>query len=194
MTSNKNSSFPTAPLKPSEIINQAFLLLEFTVKLFSYAELGRVNPSEFNIPVDMQVEGGILKLDHTAFDSSDEIINAAHNMVRLAFGFTASSLYSALESAGIGQGDTDDEHLRDFRDLVYMIRCAFAHPDQLFRPVWEVRGPFAREMRLSLPSGRLVLDMRTLDGRPFDIADIGGDHRYFELKDEVLRLVLEKEH
>jgi hypothetical protein len=23
-----------------------------------------------------------------------------------------------------------------------MIRCAFAHPDQMIRPVWEVRGPF----------------------------------------------------
>jgi hypothetical protein len=177
MKSNENPPFPTAPLKPSEIINQAFLLLEFAVKVFTHARQGRLNPSDFNTPVEMRLPDGVLMLDHAVFDSPDEITNAAHNMVRLAFGFTASSLDSALESAGIGQGD--------LHDLVYMIRCAFAHPDQMIRPVWQVKGPFAREMRLSLPSGPLVLDMRPLDGRPFNIADIGGDRRYFELKDEV---------
>jgi hypothetical protein len=186
MKSNHNPLFPAAPLKPSEIINQAFLLLEFAVKVFTHAKQGRMNPSDFNAPVEMRFQNGVLKLDNPVFDSPDEITNAAHNMVRLAFGFTASSLDSALESAGIDQGD--------LHDVVYMIRCAFAHPDQMIRPVWQVKGPFAREMRLSLPSGPLVLDMRTLHGRPFNIADIGGDHRYFELKDEVLRLVLEKKH
>jgi len=162
MKSNENPPFPTAPLKPSEIINQAFLLLEFAVKLFTHAGLGRLNPSDFNIPVEMRLEDGVLKLDHPVFDSPHEITNAAHNMVMLALGLTATSLYSAIETTGIGQGDPD-KHLRDLCDLVYMIRCAFAQPDQMIRPVWQVGGTFAREMRLTLPSGPLVLNMRAFD-------------------------------
>src|SRR5215510_13559746 len=129
MDTNEGMPFPVAPLKPSEIINQAFLVLEFALKLFKHAERGRVNPSDFNNPVEMRLEDGPLMLDNPVFDSPDEIVNGAHNVVMLAFGFTASSLYSAVDSAGIGQGDS--EHLQDLRDLVYMIRCAFAHPDQM---------------------------------------------------------------
>ena len=77
--------------------------MEFAVKLLTHAELGRVNPSDFNTPVDMRLEDGILMLNHTVFDSPDEITNAAHNMVMLALGFAATSLYSAVETAGIGE-------------------------------------------------------------------------------------------
>ena len=73
MDRNENSLFPTAPLKLSEIINQAFLFLEFGVKVFTHAKQGRVNPSDFNIPVEMRLEDGIhLKLDNPVFDSPDE--------------------------------------------------------------------------------------------------------------------------
>jgi hypothetical protein len=174
-------------VKPSEQINEAFLTLEFVLKLVCHAELGRIDPTDFNQSVTVQFETINRIFNDGAFNTIDGIVLAAQNCHTLAFGFSANALDRAIKDSGIA------DSIPDIRDLVYMLRCAFAHPDDSLRPCWEVRGPFVREFRLDLPSGPLKIDLRVLHGQPLEYHHIGGPERYFELKDCVLQLVLSRE-
>jgi len=172
-------------MKTIEELDQAFLQLEFAIKLMCHAELGRIDAEEFNTDCDIRFPKKTLSFISSAFSSIDEIILAAQNNCSIVtMGFTANCLDSVLTDVAKVNPSTVPQ---DLKDMVFMIRCAFAHPRELV-PCWEARGPYAREYRLNLPSGPLVVDTRLLNGRPFQESDIGGFERYFEIKDEVRRL------
>lgn len=174
-------------MSPTAAIEQAFLQLAFAIKLLTYTELGKISKSEFDTEVQIKLEKRNLSFWDGPFHSYDDIILGAQNNFVLTLGFTAIVLHDVLTQAGFPNDLPVSSPHRDLRALVYMIRCAFAH--DMMNPQWEARGPFARELRLELPSGPLLVDMRGRNGQPFDDSHVGGIETYFEIKAEVEGLI-----
>jgi hypothetical protein len=172
-----------------ETIDQAFLQLAFAIKLLTYTELGRIDKAQFDGDVLIKLNKRNLSFPAETFRSDNDIVLAAQNNFCITLGFTAVVLDEALDRAGLGRDlDAASPH-RDLRALVYMIRCAFAH--DMMNPRWVARGPFARPLCVSLPSGALRLDAAALNGVAFEDAHVGGMETYFEIKDEVARIAVE---
>jgi hypothetical protein len=68
-----------------------------------------------------------------------------------------------------------------------MIRNAFAH--DMLRPHWYVTSKNVCVLDVKLASQTLRVDLADLNGKPFNDQDIGGISAYFQIKDEVLKLV-----
>lgn len=175
-------------MSPAESVDQAFLQLEFAIKLLVHIELGKINACDFDTDVLIKLKQVNLPFTSGTFVSGDEIILAAQNNYMLTLGFTTIVLDRALEDAGFERDDSSPAPYRDLRDLVYMIRCAFAH--DMMRPRWEARGRFARQFCVHLPSGPLLVDTLALHGQRFDDSQLGGIEGYLQIKAEAQRLVL----
>ena len=179
-------------MTPSETIEQAFLQLAFAVKLVTYAELGKFSRPEFDTDVLIKLERRNLPLRGGTFHSDDDIVLAAQNNFVLTLGFTVIVLDRALSEAGYASNLDGASPNRDLRALIYMVRCAFAH--DMMNPRWEARGPFARELHVTLPSGVLLIDARALNEQPFDISHVGGYEGYWEIKEEIARMISKLNH
>jgi len=176
-------------MNPTVKIEQAFLQLEFALKLTTYIELGKVDKASLDAALVVELESGNIHFPGGAFHSYDDIILAAQNNFFLTFGFTAVVLDHVLSEAGFAADLPVSSPHRDLRALVYMIRCAFAH--DMMHPRWKARGPFTRGLSVRLPSGPLLVDIKTLNLQPLDVDQIGGMARYLELRDEVKRIAVE---
>jgi hypothetical protein len=174
-------------MNPIVAIDQAFLQLTFAIKLLAHVELGRLSKSDFDGEVLVKLRKRNLNFPSQSFNTDEDIRLAAENNYSITLGFSALVLDRALSDRGLSSDLTPSSPYRDLRSLVYMVRCAFAH--DMMQPRWEARGVFARELRITLPSGALVVDVRALNGQPFMDSHIGGVETYFELKDEVARIV-----
>ena len=120
------------------------------------------------------------------FNSPEDIILAAQNSYVITLGFSAISLDTVLDESGLARGKAPD-NVRDLRDLIYMVRCAFAH--DMMDPRWEARGPFSRTLHIYLPHRTVVIDVGALDGRSFELDHIGGAEAYFEMKEKIKKLL-----
>jgi hypothetical protein len=176
-------------LTPVERINQAFLQLEFAVKLMCYFELKQVDKRTFDTATHVHLDSGSLNFSDNSFKTYDDLILAAQNNYQIALGFSAIVLESGLQDAGLNNNPTDVSPQGQLRTLVYMIRNAFAH--DMMMPRWRVDERYRRLFDLQLPTLPLQVDLSELDGRSFDDQAIGGISRYFEIKDGVLRLIAE---
>lgn len=174
-------------MQPSESINQAFLQLTFAIKLLAYVELGKIRKDEFDTEVVVLMRKNNLHFEAATFKSYDDIILAAQNNYTITLGFSAIVMDRALSDAGFAHDLPSPSPCRDLRALVYMLRCAFAH--DMMQPRWKAKGSFARELRVTLPSGNLVIDMCKLHDQPFDDSQIGGIEAYYKIKTEVERIL-----
>lgn len=172
----------------AETIDQAFLQLTFAVKLLTFIELGKLSKTDFDGAVVIELAEDFLKFDPGTFNSYDDIILAAQNQYSITLGFTAVTMDEVLESAGFKRNLAAGSPHRDLRDLVYMIRCAFAH--DMMHPKWAARGPFLRDFRIASPGGPIEVDMGKLNGKPLEMEDLGGPKAFFKIKDEVKRILL----
>jgi hypothetical protein len=167
-------------------INQAFLQLEFSIKLLTYAELREIDKEEFD--TDLLIGQGDLSFSHSTFDTYEDLMLAAHNNFNITVGFTAIVLDSSFNSVGILPNPNDRSPEGALRALIYMIRCAYAH--NMMYPKWEVKGPYAQILEVPLRNEILKLDLTQKHGAPFDMQDIGGYKNYFNIKDSICELIL----
>jgi hypothetical protein len=167
-------------MKPIEKIDQAFLQLTFAIKLWIFADLGRIDKAVFDHEVVIE---GVKTFPANSFHTKEDVISGALNTYMISLAFTANALDAVLSEAGFASDLPADNPRRDLRALVYMVRCAFAH--DTMHPRWKAVGPFKRKLAISLPSGSLIIDMAQLDGKQFSDKHIGGMRAYFEVKDEV---------
>ena len=58
-------------------------------------------------------------------------------------------------------------------------------------PKWEVRGEYARPLRIILQHETLELDLSRKNGHLFVIDEIGGLSNYLEIKDKICQLISE---
>jgi hypothetical protein len=175
-------------LEALEDVEIGFRQLEFAIKLLSFCELENINPAAFDTDHLVQLPGGNLKFPGGSFNTYDDLNRAASIAVILAFSGSVLVLDQALEAAGMKPNPQATDNVGQLRALVHMIRCAHAH--RVADPHWEVRGPYARTLTVTLQGITLLLDLRPLHGQPFDIdRDLGGYSNWYRIRGEVVRLL-----
>lgn len=167
-------------------INQAFLQLEFSIKLLTYTELRKIDKDEFD--TDLLIGQGNLSFNHSSFHTYNDLIHGAHNNFNITVGFTSIVLDSSCNSVGISPNPNNHCPEGALRTLIYMLRCAYAH--NMMYPKWEVRGPYAQILEVPLKNEILKLDLTNKHGTLFDMQDIGGYKNYLNIKDSICELIL----
>jgi hypothetical protein len=170
-----------------ENIEQAFLQLEFSIKLLTYVELKKIEKTEFDTNVVIEGQKRNLNFFHSSFDTYDDLIHATVNNLNITLGFTSIVLEASLQALGIKNDPNDRSKNGMLRNLIYMIRCAYAH-DMMY-PKWEAKGPYAQPLEIHLDNEIVNIDLMKKHGEPFDMKDLGGYRNYFEIKDKILTLI-----
>lgn len=153
-------------------LETAFLQLSFALKLWHYI-------SEYTLPwddfdIDLRIEQGdsIVCLLGDEFNDRDQIVLAAENNISICFGAASLTLWEAIREhkgfspAKLDPTNSDEERLAT---LSYMIRCCFAHGTVL--PKWNIRKA---KYRTTYQVGNRTIDLRSLNGKPFEYSSIGG--------------------
>jgi len=168
-------------------IDQAFLQLEFTMKLLTYIELGKIDKDVFDTHISITGWERPFSYPANAFNTYNDLILAAENCVLLSVGCTALVLETSLELVGKNPDPNNRSPEGMLRNLIHMIRCAFAH-DMMY-PKWEVRGDYAQPLEIQLERDILKLDLSNKHNQPFNIEDIGGYENYYEIKDLICKMI-----
>ena len=170
-----------------ESIEQAFLQLEFSIKLLNYTELHKIVKKEFDTHTEIILAGGNITYRENSFDTYDDLISGATNNFNITLAFTAITLNKSLEDAGFKRTSQKSDTRNDLATLVYLIRCAYAH--DMMRPQWKIRPKNARLLKVRIGTTQLEIDLSNKDKEPFDMKDIGGHKNYFELKNSVCEII-----
>lgn len=165
----------------------AFLQLEFSIKLLTFCELKKLDPSEFDTDLRVKLEERNLNFPSGHFSNFDNIIRAAKVSVALAFGASALALDKAFETAEIPPDPESDNNVARIRTLIYMVRCAYAH--SIAEPRWEVREKYRRAMSIELEGIITYLDLEKLDGEVFDFEHIGGHSNWYRIRDAAMQVL-----
>jgi hypothetical protein len=168
-------------------IEIAFRQPEFSIKLLSYCESGGIDPSDFDTDHLVQLSKGNLHFPSGHFSDPDNIRKAAGTSVLIAFSASILVLDKAFEVAGIVPNPERADAAVRLRTLVYMLRCAQAHG--IADPQWEVRGKFRRSITVDLEDGSISIDLTAMDGRPFNVDDIGGYENWYRIRDAAMRML-----
>ena len=159
----------------------AFLQVEFSIKLLSYCELEHIDPLEFDTDHLVRLKGESLRFPPGHFSGSEDIVKAASVSVASSLGNSALTLDKAWEVAGIAHDPESEDDTVKLRTLVYMVRCAYAHG--VADPKWAVQGAFRRVLHVNLPREPITIDLRELHGQSFDFDQLGGHHKWFEVRE-----------
>lgn len=170
-----------------EKIEQAFLQLSFAIKLLTYFELNYVIKEQFDSETTIQLKRKNINLPSNTFQTYNDLLFAAENNFNITVGATAIIMDESLSSAGIIHSSNDLTTNGQLRSLIYMIRCAFAH--NMIQPIWQVKPDYRREFRLTLLKNIIVIKLNELHGKPFKMEQIGGHDVYWEIKDQILKMI-----
>ena len=158
MQNRSTSNHKAKAMQTSDAIEDvkiSFHQLEFAIKMLTFSDSRKLNPSEFDTDLVTLEGGDRLKFPSGHFSTPDNIIKAANVAVLLAFSATVLTLDKAFEVAGMKADPDVCDDLTQLRTLVYMLRCAQAHG--IADPRWEARGKYARAMKLDF--GGLSVDL-----------------------------------
>jgi hypothetical protein len=154
-----------------EGLETAFLQLSFAIKLWHYFDHNRFDKELFDISLTVQNEVGRVCLLHNEFATFDHLLVATENNISICFGATAITLWEALkERNGYRTSKMDPSHSAEemLASLSYMLRCCFAHGTAA--PRWQIRHRYRCVYRV----GNKSIDLRGVDGSPFEYPAIGG--------------------
>jgi hypothetical protein len=171
----------------SEKIDQAFLQFAFAIKLLMYFELDKVDKNQFDTDTTIELKRKNINLKNNLFHTNGDLKNAAINNLNITLGATAIILDESLTSAGILNSHADTSEQGQLRTLIYMIRCAYAH--NMIEPRWEVRGKYIRTLKYSVFREVFEVNLNELNGKPFDMEQIGGHDVYIQIKDRLITLL-----
>ena len=182
--------FVLSPKMKTELIrniNQAFLHLEFTIKLLTYMERRTTEKDEFDTNIIITGKKRNISFNDSAFNTYDDLILGAENCVLIAVGFSAIVLDTSLKSAGKKADPNDQSSEGMLINLIYMIRCAYAH--DMMHPKWKVNPNYAQPLEIQLQNDILRLYLSKKQNQLFKIEDIGGYENYFEIKDLTCKII-----
>ena len=171
-------------MDPLQRVREAFIQLEFAIKLRAHVELGEVEAESFDTEIEEVYEAGRVRFADGHFRDPHELWRAAENNVHIALGFTATAMDRALAQAGVPLNPEDRSNRGQIRTLVYMLRCAYAH--DMIHPVWECRGLYRQQLQVRVKDFSIALNLEEFDGRPLELSQLGELHTYLALKDEVV--------
>lgn len=168
-------------------IEQAFLQLEFSLKLLCYTELGKICKSEFDTVTLIGPVEDRIHFKHDTFSTYADLEFGAENGCLITAGACAIVLDRCLTDVGLHSNPSDKSPKGMLRKLVYMIRCAYAH--DIMYPKWKVKGLYRQPVEVRLSREMFRLDLSKKDGNDFRMQDIGGYRNFFIIKDLVCDLV-----
>ena len=175
-------------MTPYEQVKQAYLHLCWAIKLSSYLSL---HPPKSKIEFDQGIKVTDPEDPHcipaNQFTNMDDIHLGAENSILLSVGAFFLALDTALDEAGYNRNAETDDSLGQLRILIYMCRCAFAH--NVLRPHWEVRGKYLRNLAIEDKGIKIAIDLNLLNGKEFNINQIGGYSQLFQIKDCTLSML-----
>ncbi len=154
----------------------AFAQLAFALKLWNYAENGKINLDELDIPLIVEEGKGFLALPERIFDTHDDFLNAIQNNITIAFGAAAITLNRSREEAGYSLTDPIQSETEQFIAAAYQLRNAFAH--DIAEPRWKINQRFRRIYEF----GGIRIDLSNVHEKVFEYADIGGPDILFKMK------------
>lgn len=163
-----------------EDIDIAFKQLEFTIKLLSFCDSGKINPEDFDTDHLVMLEGGSLSLPARHFRNTDSLVRAARISVLLAFSASVLVLDKGFEVIGMEPNPESNDNVVKLRTLIYMVRCAQAHG--IAEPIWEAHGKFARDLTVDLYGSTISLNLQTLSGKAFNIDQLGGYQNWYLIR------------
>jgi hypothetical protein len=170
----------------------AFRQFEFSIRLLSYAELGKIEAAEFGRDHITRLHNGTIRFSPETFSDDAGIWRAANINVVMTFAASAIALNDAFEAAAIKVDVTATDSDSRIRTLVHMVRCAHAH--RIAEPHWEARGKYARLLIVDVDGiGTLHLDLPSLHQRPFDVESIGGYVGWYRIANGALRQLRERD-
>ena len=168
-------------------LDLAFRQLEFTIKLLSFCELGKINPSEFDTNHIVEIGNERLHFPRGKFSDKISLEKAAETSVLIAMSASALVLNDAFNAFGILPNPDATDNEGQLRALVYIVRCAYAH--NIAAPLWEVRGKYLRTLSVNLDGGSISLDLRPLHGQLFHLNQLGGYANWYRIKVAAHRLL-----
>jgi hypothetical protein len=174
-------------MKPSDRVHQAFLHLQFSIKLLCYVEMGLVRKDEFDCATEIRTPEGLLRFEANAFNTYDDLILAAQNVYSSALGVCAIALESALKDFGVANDPNDSSPKGQLRTFVYQVRNAFAH--DAMTPSWSAKGPYRRTYDLRTFGIAEPVNLEALDGQTLELDQFGGMRGFEGLRDAVLNWV-----
>lgn len=173
-------------------IDQAFLHLEFCIKLMCYCELDYIDRKIFDSDITVLLESNNVGFPNQNFQSLNSVIVASQIQVGVAFGVTAIVLDAACEIVGLKRNFDSRLPKDELRMLIYMVRNAFAH--NVLAPRWKIQGKdFRRIFNLSFEGKQVSIDLSNLDTHLFEYQHIGGVHQWFNFKRSVVSLIRENQ-
>lgn len=164
-------------------IDQAFLQLDFAVKLLQYIEDEKISKKEFDIAIDVASRFGTLSFPQNSFHTYDDLIHAAQNNYMITLGFSAIAMDSSIDKNEWKNNPNDTSPDGQLRLLVYMVRCAFAH--DMMTPVWNVKPNNFKTIPIYIGSQVHHVDLKALNGTRFEDDHIGGLAGWISIRDQV---------
>lgn len=162
-------------------VDRAFLHLEFAIRMMCHCELGPLDLKSSDSDLSILLERESVGFPSGTFATTEATMLAAQALVGVAFGVSATVLDAAFDVAGRKNRPDSRVGGHELRTLVRMVRCAFAHNPAL--PVWEARGPYARQLALSVEGASLSVDLVALHGQAFEYKHIGGFGNWLRIRD-----------
>jgi hypothetical protein len=162
-----------------EGLETAFLQLSYAIKLWHYFYTNRFDKELFDIPLTVEYEAGRVCLPQNEFATFDHLLVATENNISICFGAAAITLWEALkERNGYSTSKIDPSHSPNemLASLSYMLRCCFAHGTAV--PRWQIKEKF----RVIYKVGNKSIDLRGVDGLPFEYPAIGGFETLWHLR------------
>jgi len=121
-------------MEPPRRIEQAFLHLTFSIKLFEYFRKNLVPKDAFDCVIVIPTPHGAHRIEADVFHTPHDLVLAAENSYSTALGVCAIAMEAALADAEIANSAHDMSERGQLRSFVYQIRNAFAHDSML--PTW----------------------------------------------------------
>lgn len=153
-----------------KFVMTAFTNLDLALKILAVAEDGQLTRASIKDgePITWQSGKSFVVLPDHSFNSDGEFILALQNNVTIAFGAAAITLNVCREEMGITLPDPIQSANDHLVALIYQIRNCFAH--DIAEPKWVI----APRYQLVYDLGYKQIDLRNVNGKPFEYDDIGG--------------------
>ena len=153
-----------------KFIMTAFTNLDLALKLLAVAEDGDLRREHIKdgMPITWQSGQSLVVLPDQSFNTNDDFILALQKNVQIAFGAAAITLNVCREEIGHGLPDPIQSEQDHMIALIYQIRNCFAH--DIAEPRWVMKPRY----ELLYDLGYKQIDLRHVNGKPFEYDDIGG--------------------
>lgn len=153
----------------SDAVARALDLFVFALHLAESITESRIGPQHFVQELNVSTNGDEGFKIHKIY-TADELQQIARNLIFTAMGDAAISADVVLKEAFGGHKPFDTSEFESARNVIYMVRCAFAHGP--FAPKWKAEGQYRRVYRV--PSIGLGLNVQALNGAGLNSEHVGG--------------------